>query len=258
MTKPNRRREFAFELPVGFEDADGLVHREAVLRKMTGRDEAVMADKRNRSNGARMITELLGNCLVRLGGIERPGAKVARELFSADRHFLLVKLREVTFGPKMEATYTCPSCHESTTLVEDLTELAVVRLGDGELPEDVVVELEDGYFDRQDSFYDTMVFRLSTGSDEERIAGVIRENASQGKNALLARCLRAMGDMPAPKLEALGTAIFADLTLSDRGLIDNAINNGGPGIRMDRALVCPGCGREFSAALDMSNFLVPS
>src|SRR5271157_3609040 len=129
-----REREFEFELPMGYEAEDGQVHRRAVLRKMTGRDEAILADKKNRSNGARMISELLASCLVRIGTVERPGLRVAQALYSADRHFLLVKLREITFGPEMQATYTCPSCREANTTIEDLESLEVVKLGEGELP----------------------------------------------------------------------------------------------------------------------------
>jgi hypothetical protein len=251
-------REFTFELPIGYVDGDGRVHRTAVLRKMTGRDEAVMADKQNRNNGARLITELLANCLVRLGALERPGSKVTQAMYSADRHFLLLKLREVTFGQDMEATYTCPSCRQATVVIEDLAELEVTRLDDGELPEDILVALEDGYVDRTGEVYDTMVFRYATGADEERVASAIRENPSHGKNALMARCLRAVGDMPQARMEALGTAIFADLTLADRARIDKALNSGGPGVNMRRDISCDGCGRGYSASLDMSNFLARS
>lgn len=253
-----RAREFEFELPIGYEDADGQVHRTAVLRKMTGRDEAIMADKRHRSNGARMISELLGNCLLRLGTIERPGFKTAQQLYSADRQYLLVKLREITFGAEMQATYSCATCNEATLLTEDLAELEVVRLPHGEVPEDIVVRLEDGYTDRNGEVYDLLVFRYPTGLDEERIAGTVRENTSRGKNALMARCLKAMGDMPTPQMEALGTAVFNDMTLSDRNLVDRALNNGGPGINLRRPVTCGGCGRDYTAALDMSNFLVAS
>ena len=252
------RREFEFELPIGYEDADGQVHRTAMLRKMTGRDEAVMADKRSRANGARMITELLAGCLVRLGSIEKPGAKVTQQMFSADRHFLLVKLREVTFGEEMQATYSCATCHQATVVAEDLSELEVVRLPAGSLPEDMMVQLDDGYVDRNGEVYQTLLFRYPTGLDEERIAPAVRENASRGKNALLARCLTSMGDVPEAKLQALGTSIFADLTLADRGAIDHAMNNGGPGIKLRRTVLCDNCGREYEAALDMSNFLVAS
>ncbi|KUJ69064.1 hypothetical protein ACZ90_14585 [Streptomyces albus subsp. albus] len=245
-------------MPVGYEDADSQVHRTAVLRKMTGRDEAIMADKRHRSNGARMISELLGNCLVRLGTVENPGVRVAQQLYSADRHYLLVKLREITFGSEMQASYSCPTCQEATVLIEDLAELEVVRLGGDEVPEDLVVRLEDGYVDRSGTVFDVLVFRRPTGTDEERIAAAVRENAAHGKNALLARCLKSMGDMPKPRLEALGSAVFNDLTLSDRRIIDQAMNQGGPGVNLRRSVNCGRCGREYGAALDMSNFLAVS
>ena len=251
-------REFEFELPIGYVDADGQVHRTAVLRKMTGRDEGLMVDKRNKNNAARLVTELLGNCLVRLGTVERPGPKVSQALYSADRHYLLVKLREITFGPEMEASYPCPTCREANSTTEDLSELEVVKLSNGDVPDDIVVNLEDGYYDREGQAYSTMVFRYATGVDEEKIAPTIRENPSHGKNALMARCLKALGDMPRPRVEALGTAVFGDLTLSDRALIDKALNNGGPGVKMKREITCNNCGRHFHASLDMSNFLAPS
>jgi hypothetical protein len=252
-------REFEFEMPIGHVDEDGRVHRTAVLRKMTGRDEAVMTDKRNRNNGAKLVTELLGNCIVRIGDIERPGPKVAQQLYSADRHYLLIKLREVTFGPDMPATYACPTCKSSTAMDEDLSTLPVHSLTNGDLPDDIVVELEDGYVSRDGDVYSNAVFRYPTGTDEERIATQSRENPSLGKNALMARCLRALGDMPEGNLQALGTAIFSDMTLSDRGLIDEALNGpDGPGVRMQRAVVCSNCGRDFQATLDMSSFLTRS
>jgi hypothetical protein len=217
-----------------------------------------MADKNNRNNAARMITELLANCLKRIGDIDRPGRPIVQQLYSGDRYFLLMKLREITFGPEMQASYSCPTCREANGLLEDLSTLEVVRLSDGEMPEDIVVPLEDGYLDRNDQQYDTLVFRYPTGMDEEKIAGAIRENASAGKNALMARCLKRCGDMPNSRMEGLGTAIFNDLTLSDRGRIDRALNEQGPGIRLNRDVSCVNCGRRFTATLDLSNFLSPS
>jgi hypothetical protein len=253
-----RGREFEFELPIGYQDDDGCVHRSAILRKMTGRDEAMMADKKNRHNGARMVTELLGSCLVRIGAIDRPGSRVAQALYSADRYYLFIKLREITFGPELQASYVCPTCRESTMMVEDLSELEVVKLAEGELPEDMVVHLEDGYYERNGACYDTMIFRYPTGMDEEKIASIIRENPSHGKNALMARCLKAIGDMPQQRIDVLGTSIFSELTLGDRAAIDRKLNNGGPGIKMRRDLSCDTCGRQFTTSLDMSNFLAPS
>jgi hypothetical protein len=246
---------FEFELPIGYVDHDGCVQRTAVLRKMTGRDEAIMADRRNRNNAARMITELLASCLVSLGAIQRPSTQVAQALYSADRYYLLLKLREITFGPELNATYACPTCRESVALVEEIPELTVTRLAPGDVPEDIVVELEDGYVDREGERYTTLVFRYPRGSDEEKIAVSSRENPSRGKNSLMARCIVALGDMPRARIETLGTSVFNDLTLGDRALIDEALNENGPGVDMRRDVTCLGCGRDYEVTLDLSNFL---
>jgi len=41
--------------------------------------------------------------------------------------------------------------------MEDLTSLEVVRLDEGELPKDVVIDLDDGYVDKGGKVYDTML-----------------------------------------------------------------------------------------------------
>jgi hypothetical protein len=257
---PLRRspRGFEFELPIGYVDEDGCIHRTAVLRKMTGRDEEIMADRRNRNSGARMMSELLASCLVRLGSIERPGLSVVQALYSADRYFLLLKLRQITFGSELSASYSCPTCKESVTLVEDIDALEVESLAEGEILGDIVVHLDDGYVDRNGNVYTTLAFRHPNGADEEKIATVARENASRGKNALMARCLKELGDLPRSHIETLGTSIFNDLTLGDRAHIDEALNKDGPGVRMTRPITCPGCGRDYEVTLDLSNFLRPS
>jgi hypothetical protein len=80
-----------------------------------------------------------------------------------------------------------------------------------------------------------MTLRLPTGADEEAIASQMRQNASTGKNALLARCLKSFGDLPQHRMEALGSRIMTDLTMTDRRLIDRAINQGAPGIDLKQA-----------------------
>src|SRR5262245_30373849 len=93
------KREAEFTIPIGITDDDGRVHRTAVLRKMTGREEAILADKRNQRNGGKLVTELIHSCLVRLGDLPKNGASTVEKMYSADRNFLLIKLRTLTFGP---------------------------------------------------------------------------------------------------------------------------------------------------------------
>ena len=51
-------------------------------------------------------------------------------------------------------------------------------------------------------------------ADEEAVAPQMRQNPSEGKNALLARCLKTLGDMPKHRMEALGPHIMSELTRS--------------------------------------------
>ena len=141
--------------------------------------------------------------------------------------------------------------------IEDLDALPVRTLPDGGSPEDIIVELSDGYVDRDGTVHTAMRLRLARGDDESAAAPQMRKNASLGKNALLARCLRSFGDLPSHRLEALGPKIMADLTLTDRRLIDRAFNEGAPGIDLIREFDCPVCDHHFRASLDMTHFLAP-
>jgi hypothetical protein len=255
MNTVTKTREYEFTLPVGYTDDDGNTHRTAVLRKMTGREESILADRRFQRNGGKLVTELLHSCLVRLGDLPQNGRATVAGMYSADRNFLLLKLRGITFGDELQATYHCPSCNESVHQLENLNELPLHTQTEGEPPDDVVVELEDGYVDKDSSVHTALTLRLPTGADEEAVAPQLRKNPSLGKNALLARCMKSLGDLPQHRLEAIGPKIMADLTLSDRRLIDRALNQAAPGIDLFREIECPHCGHEFKTSLDMTHFL---
>lgn len=254
-TQPTRGREFEFDLPIGYTDEEGKQHRRAVLRKMTGREEAVIADRRYQRNGGKLVTELLKSCLVSLGELDGQAKAAVPRLYSADRNFLLLKLRSITFGPELEASYTCPACGEGMQVTESLDELPVRTVAEGESPEEIVVELEDGWYDRDGQVHTALRLRLPTGQDEESVAGQMRKNASLGKNALLARCMRSLGEVSAHRLEAMGPRILADLTMTDRRLIDRALDEAAPGIDLVRSIECAHCGHDFSATLDLTHFL---
>jgi hypothetical protein len=249
------RREIEVTLPIGSRDERGRVHRTASLRKMTGREEALLADPANQRNGGRLVTALLHGCITHLGDMEVVTRTQVERMYSVDRNFLLLRLRGLTFGNELPASYTCPSCANRFEVVEDLDELPLRMLGPDEEPEDIVVELDDGYVDRDGAVYTSMTLRLARGDDESAVAPQMRKNPSLGKNALLSRCMKSLGDLPAHRMEALGPRIMSDLTLADRRLIDKAFNDGAPGIDLIREMDCPSCGAEFRSTLDMTRFL---
>ncbi len=255
MEVKHRTREFAFTLPVGTHTEDGAGTKTVVLRKMTGREEAILADRQYQRNGGKLVTALLHSCLVRMGEKPKNGREAVANLYSADRNFLLLKLRSITFGSELETSYACPACGEKVMLNEDLDDLPVRVLAEGESPEDIVIELEDGYVDKEGQLHTALTLRLPTGADEEAVAPQLRRNASLGKNALLSRCMKTLGDVPRHRLEAIGSRILADLTMTDRRMIDRALNEGAPGVDLVRTIECTSCGHEFKTTLDLSHFL---
>jgi hypothetical protein len=241
-------------LPVGYSaEGNGAAHREATLRKMTGNEEALLADPKLRGNGGRLITALLASCLTDLDG-GKVDAAALRRMASADRNYLLLELRRLTFGDEMEARYRCPRCGAVTAVVEDLSAVEVRRLDGGLADAEVRVTLKDGYRDPDGNWQRELVFGLPTGEDEEAAAGRKDNNPSRQRDALLARCLRQVGTLEQRRIQAMGVRILADLSLGDRRLIQKALDEAAPGPNLTRTITCDGCGEEFRTALDMSHF----
>ncbi|GAB3433611.1 T4 family baseplate hub assembly chaperone [Flindersiella endophytica] len=264
--RPRRPREYEVALPVGYLDPDGRLHRKATLRKLTGHEEALLADRKLRANAGKLVTELLNGCLRSLGDLTQLNRQVIGDLTSPDRNFLLLELRKLTFGTDLEASYTCPACRETTMAIEDLDSFPV-RVSDTAGMPEIVVELEDGFEDRgrgrgTDGWYDVLRFRLPVGTDEERVASVARENAAKGTNALLARCLVSVSgdgeEMPENRREALGTKLLSDLTMSDRARIERAFRDEMPGVDLSRDFDCESCGRPMRTTLDLTSFFTPN
>lgn len=242
------------DLPVGYLNGNGNspLHRRATVRKLTGREEALMADPQLKNNSGNLITALLSNC-VTLEGLDQVNGEVARQLCSADRNFLLLQLRRLTFGDEMDAKYRCPYCQKETLLREDLSTLNIQTIEDGDLPE-VRVTLKDGYQDLNGNWHYEFVFRLPTGEDEEVAAGRRDDNPVRQSDALLARCLKQVGDLEQRRINALGVRILSDLSMGDRHFIQKALDEATPGPDLTRNVVCHHCGEAYQTPLDMSHF----
>jgi hypothetical protein len=111
------RTEFAFELPVGYLDDDGRVHREGTMRRARGRDEiAPLRDPRVRDNEAYLTVLLLARTITRLGGLSTVNPGVVEGLFAADLAFLQDLYRRVNGDGHTLAAVACPACHHGFTV----------------------------------------------------------------------------------------------------------------------------------------------
>ncbi|MEV7419214.1 hypothetical protein [Streptomyces sp. NPDC089919] len=105
------RTEFAFELPRGYVDPAGQVHRHGVMRLATARDELVpLRDDRVRENPAYLSVVLLGRVVERIGTVTDVHAGIIEDLFASDLAFLQDFYRRINAEGHTRAQVTCPSC----------------------------------------------------------------------------------------------------------------------------------------------------
>jgi hypothetical protein len=120
--------EFDFELPRGYVDDDGVVHRRGAMRLATARDELLpLIDSRVQSNPAYLSVVLLARVVTRLGSLsgDQIDARVMEHLFASDLAFLQDLYRRINSEGTTLATVTCPACEEQFTV-----DLAGGRLGE--------------------------------------------------------------------------------------------------------------------------------
>ena len=194
------QREFEVLLPIGFTDETGKLHQRAVLRKMRGHEEELLYDPS--LTAGRLVTELIRSCLVRLGDMEPVDSSVVSQLFTADRNFLLLELRRITLGNQIHEVYRCPRCGGDLSLVEDLSEVEVRRLEEGQALADVTLTLEDGYVDRRGQSHTDITLALPRGVDEEFVSPIVDKDPMKAHDALLLRCIKRFGTLPEAELEA--------------------------------------------------------
>jgi hypothetical protein len=120
------RTEFDFELPRGYVDDHGIVHRTGTMRLATARDELVpLRDDRVRENPAYLSVVLISRVLTRLGTIDEVHPGIVEDLFASDLAFLQDFYRRINAEGHTRAAVTCPACQEGF-----MVDLAGGRLGE--------------------------------------------------------------------------------------------------------------------------------
>ncbi|HZM81083.1 MAG TPA: hypothetical protein VFC19_35615 [Candidatus Limnocylindrales bacterium] len=105
------RTEFPFELPRGYFDSSGTLHKHGVMRLATARDELVpLRDDRVRENPQYLTVVLLARVVERIGSVTDVHAGVIEDLFASDLAFLQDMYRQINSEGGMRAAVGCPEC----------------------------------------------------------------------------------------------------------------------------------------------------
>lgn len=114
--------EFEFELPLGYVDPQGTLHKRGIMRLATAMDEiAPLNDARVKNNEAYMVVVLLARVITRLGNLQMINTGVIENLFAADLAYLQAFYQQINEAGKTSLDQVCPHCGKSFEI--DLAEL---------------------------------------------------------------------------------------------------------------------------------------
>ncbi|MEU6540439.1 hypothetical protein [Streptomyces sp. NPDC047000] len=120
------RTEFPFQLPRGYVDEQGTVHRDGSMRLSTARDELIpLRDVRVQENPAYLSVVLLGRVITRLGTLPMVHDGIVENMFASDLAFLQDFYRQINAEGHTRAAVQCPHCSEPFEV-----ELGGSRLGE--------------------------------------------------------------------------------------------------------------------------------
>jgi hypothetical protein len=249
-------REFenrqTFLLPGGHLDADGELLREVELSPLSGGDEELIAARQPLGNPA-LLTVLLSRCVLRLGPIKPVSEDLARRLLVADRQFLLLKLRQLTFGEHVQATVQCPweACRKKVDIDFSVHDIPVRESEEKGPLYTRELSPEAAFNNGHGEQYREVVFRLPNGEDQEAISHLVEENEANALALLLARCIRHLGSLHDP-----GPEIIHRLSPLTRAEIERHMEVASPQVDLNLAAYCPECEREFTVPFDLQRFFL--
>ncbi|MGE0642608.1 MAG: phage tail assembly protein [Nitrospira sp.] len=104
--------DFSFSLPRGYQDPDGIVHREGMMRLATANDEILpLKDPRVQANPAYLVVILLSRVITKLGDLTHINPKVIEGLYSVDLAYLQDFYRRINEDGHNLMDVECPHCH---------------------------------------------------------------------------------------------------------------------------------------------------
>lgn len=105
--------EFTFELPRGYVDQNGEIHRHGTMRLATAADEILpLRDPRVQQNAGYLTIILLSRVITRLGTLSNINTRVIENLFTMDLAYLQDLYQRINTSELPTYQITCPHCNQ--------------------------------------------------------------------------------------------------------------------------------------------------
>lgn len=220
-----------------------------VVRGLKGREIDLFANKQE-VRKRRIGSKILQACWLRTTevGPAYPGQEVDSHVnwdhvLTADRFFILLKIREATYGSNYIFGWQCDRCEKRFEWELDLNDLPYKPLAESDIQKFVSgnefdLELGD----------DKIVFKLPIGSDEKRALDA-RDLAPNrvATTALLGRVVAVNGETNKSAL----TTWAEDLDVADAMDLIDCFDEHDGGVDTDIEVQCPHCGNIMDVTLPL-------
>jgi DNA-directed RNA polymerase subunit RPC12/RpoP len=231
-------------LVTGHIDGHGVLHRDFVVREMTGVEEDLLAAK---GPLVPRLNQIIANCTVSLGGYMDSGSirGVIDQLSATDRMAMLLAIRCVTFGEVYQMRIKCPHCSK---LSDAAVNLATLERQSAPDPSKVRFEdtLPSGAIVR---------WHVMKGHDETWLNEVRSKLKSESTMTLtLLTRVDSVGDTVLNRETGLQSAIdcVKRLSANDRNTLRNRFSACEGKLDTEIEYQCPHCSTEFSGQLDVA------
>jgi len=237
-------------LPGGYVDESGILHREVALAPLSGREEELLAEQRPAGSTV-LVTAVLSRCVRRLGAMSPVPVELLDRLLVADRQYLLLKLREITLGARVQATICCPwaDCRQKIDIDFSLQDIPVWESQEKGPAYTMELSPEAAYRDEPGQVYRTITFRLPNGKDQEVVSPLVADDAAQAFAILLTRCIQRVGPWEPP-----GDALVRRLSPLAQQEIERQMEAVAPKVELTMEGQCRECGRDFAVPFDPQAF----
>lgn len=215
------------------------------LRQMTGEEEQILATPRFVRKG-QAINMIFKRCLKEQFQPEN--------LLTADRTYLLIYLRGISYSNHYDVEVKCPECEKKFSADIDLATLYIEHC-----PDEFGPLLEGNLPTTNLPFH----YRLSTGRDEQEITEYRdRRIKAYGDNAaddtLTHRTSMLLEDIDGITEKSELQILLKNLPINDVAHIRNCINEPPFGVDTKVEIFCPSCLQEFEMDLPLeANFFFP-
>jgi hypothetical protein len=221
---------------------DGVLH----IRSMTGEEEEILATPRFVKRG-QAINMIFNKCIQEKFN--------SAKFLTADRTYLLVYLRGISYSTQYEVKVRCPNCEKSF-----FTEINLDHMYVNSCPDDFsLANLEDTLPESKYRFK----YRLATGEDEEQVQNYRErrmrfETNGQADDTLSYRTALMIEDIEGLTEKSDIQKLLRKLPINDLAYLRTVVNEPPFGLETNVEIPCQSCMQDFEIDLPLeANFFFP-